>query len=403
MDQFLEKDFEDLRGLFKREVKITNNNLNAILDLPADMLQGIDAVSKEKLEEARIKTVYDLSQAVLEEVKDKVKLDPSVLKKWIRRASIIVNYIQNPLTKRKMLLVGLDYAGKSSLLAVLKKDYSAIQDLLPTKGAQRDGVEFFSIPIITWDLGGQALYRKDYLDEKKSKLFFSETDVVFFVIDIQDTERYDEALEYYKQMLASYKNLGEEPAVIVLFNKMDPDLENKEAFMQGIATLQLHVADISTSFEFTPVFANTSIFDKNGVLQAFSLGIRNISQTALLVTTLLEEYVVKTNARAAVLLSSEGEVFAQTGITREAIELATHNGLLVDTMIKFDVGKGLALEKNPVIKFTDNELYLIGHQISQGPGRTVYMWVLIQNLVDFTSTLAYFKHEVEPLLSLFII
>jgi hypothetical protein len=35
--------------------------------------------------------------------------------------------------------------------------------------------------------------------------------------------------------------------------------------------------------------------------------------------------------------------------------------------------------------------------------RTVYLWLLLQNLIDFTSTITFFKNEVEPLLNLFII
>ncbi|MHA1792458.1 MAG: ADP-ribosylation factor-like protein [Promethearchaeota archaeon] len=398
----LQKKFEDLRLLFKTEIDIDNKSLNEIIDLPVDKLRGIDSVSRDKLENIGVKTIYDLSQVIPEQIKVR-DIDKKILQKWMRKARIIVNYIQNPLTKRKLLLVGLDYAGKTSVLSVLKRDYSIINDLLPTKGAQRDGVEFFGIPIISWDLGGQALYRKDYLDEKKSKLYFSETDVVFYVIDMQDTKRYEESLNYYIKMLDAYKKLKEAPTIIILFNKFDPDLQNDEKILFQIADLQQKIADISTEFDFTPIFANTSIYNKNSIFVAFSLGIRNISQTAKLVSSLLEEYCLKTNGKAAILLSSEGEVFAQTGITKELIEMVTQNGMLLDTMLKFNLMKGLIPEKNPVLKFTTNDLYLIGQQISSKLNRTVFLWLLIQNLVDFTSTLSFFKKEVEPLLNLFII
>ncbi|MHA1681707.1 MAG: ADP-ribosylation factor-like protein [Promethearchaeota archaeon] len=401
MDQFLEKSYSDLRALFKSDVNLDDKSLEKILDLPCDKLRGIDAVSKEKLAVSGLNTIYDLSQATEElKVRD---IDRVILKKWVRKARIIINYVQNPLTKRKLLLVGLDYAGKTSVLSVLKHDYSLINDLLPTKGAQRDGVEFFGIPIISWDLGGQALYRKDYMDDKKSKLYFSETDVVFYVIDVQDAKRYDEAVDYYKQMLQVYQNLGETPTIIVLFNKLDPDLHDEKDFLEKIARLQVEIADLSTEFDLAPMFVNTSIHDKNSVFVAFSLGIRNISQTAQLVSSLLEEYGVKANGKSAVLLSSEGEVFAQTGVTKELIDMITHNGLLLDALLKFNVGKGLNVEKNPVLKFSDNDLYLIGHQISSSLNRTVFLWLLVENLVDFTSSLKFFKHEVEPLLNLFII
>ncbi|MFX0102187.1 MAG: ADP-ribosylation factor-like protein [Candidatus Hodarchaeota archaeon] len=402
MDHFLEKDWEkDLRGLFKRDIDVDNESLADILDLPVDSLQGIDTVSKDKLASSGINSIYDLSQVDFAIVD--IGMDKSIIKKWVRKAKIIINYVQNPLTRKKLLLVGLDYAGKTSLLSVLKKDYSSIQDLLPTKGAQRDGVEFFGIPIITWDLGGQALYRKDYLDDKKYKLYFSETDVVFYVMDVQDQARYDESLGYYGDMLEAYNKLNEKPTVIILFHKLDPSLLEKEKFMRSIAELQVKIADVSTEHEFSPIFANTSIYDKNSVFSAFSLGIRNISETASLVTQLMEDYCIKTNGSAAVLLSSEGEVFAQTGVTKEYIELVTQNGLLLDTMLAFNVTKGFNPEKQPVIKFTDNEKYLIGLHVSSKMNVSIFVWLLVKNLIDFTSSVQFFKNEVEPLLNLFII
>lgn len=403
MEQFLDKEWKDLRALFKSGVHVDDAGLEAILDLAPDAMQGIDSVSKEKLADAGIKTLYDLSQADVEAVAAR-DVDKTVLKKWVRKASIIVNYVQNPLTKKKLLLIGLDYAGKTSLLSVLKKDLSSINDLLPTKGASRDGVEFFGIPIITWDLGGQALYRKDYLDAKKSKLFFSETDVVFFIIDIQDEARFEEALNYYSDMLNIYKEiLNEHPTIIVLFHKVDPDNQQIDELMARIAKLEVKIADISTEVDFAPTFATTSIYDKNSVFVAFSLGIRTISRTAKFINSLLEEYAVKTNAKAAVLMSSEGEVFAQNGVTREYIELVTQNGMLLDTMLRFNLIKGFNSESNPILRFSDNGVYLIGTEISSHLDRKVFLWLLVDNLADFTGMSAYFKKEVEPLLNLFII
>ncbi|MBD3187251.1 hypothetical protein GF325_10510 [Candidatus Bathyarchaeota archaeon] len=83
--------------------------------------------------------------------------------------------------------------------------------------------------------------------------------------------------------------------------------------------------------------------------------------------------------------------------------MVTNNGLVIDSLLKFNVGKGLSIEKNPVLKFSDNEMYLIGHYISSNLNKTVFLWLLIQNLADFTSSVAFFKKEVEPLLTLFII
>ncbi|MHA1368279.1 MAG: ADP-ribosylation factor-like protein [Promethearchaeota archaeon] len=403
MEKWLRKDFnKDLKALFKSNINVRDGDLEKILDMSPDALRGIDSVSADKLADKNIKTIYDLSQVNPNEIQIR-DIDKLTVKKWVRKTRILVNYIQNPLERKKLLLAGLDYAGKTSLLSVLKKNYSVISELLPTIGAQRDGVEFFGVPIITWDLGGQALYRKDYLNDKKSKLFFSETDVLFYVIDIQDEDRYDESIEYFSKILDIYDKLSEKPSIIILFHKTDPNIESLDKLMQNAANLQLKIADISTNHDIAPTFANTSIYDVNSVFNAFSLGIRNISQTAKLINALIEEYCIKTNGIAAALLSSEGEVFAQTGTTKEFIDLVTNNGFLIGNILKANIEKGLNPESRPVLKFTDNEMYLIGNKITSQPEKSSFLWLLIKNLADFTSQLKFFKKEVEPLINLFIV
>jgi len=46
-----------------------------------------------------------------------------------------------------------------------------------------------------WDFGGQIDHREEYLKEPE-KYFFG-INLVIYVIDIQDTERYDESIEYF--------------------------------------------------------------------------------------------------------------------------------------------------------------------------------------------------------------
>ncbi|MFW9878193.1 MAG: ADP-ribosylation factor-like protein [Candidatus Thorarchaeota archaeon] len=123
----------------------------------------------------------------------------------------------------KIVLIGLDNSGKTSILNCLKgiKRISAFNNPMPTKGLDVQQFEALNSKYAIWDLGGQKAYLDDYfIDFKK---FVKGTDKIIYVIDIQDTKRYDLALEYLKRVIT----LIEESRNIefsVFLHKFDPDL-----------------------------------------------------------------------------------------------------------------------------------------------------------------------------------
>ncbi|UCD02288.1 MAG: 50S ribosome-binding GTPase, partial [Promethearchaeota archaeon] len=109
-------------------------------------------------------------------------------------------------TKRqiKILLTGLDQAGKSSFLKGIEKKYSEIIKALPTKGVERTEEVIFeeqNSQISLWDLGGQKKYRERFLEQ--SKIYLYNIDLMFFFIDIQDVERINEALSLFNKIIKS--------------------------------------------------------------------------------------------------------------------------------------------------------------------------------------------------------
>jgi len=105
----------------------------------------------------------------------------------------------------KLIIVGLDQAGKTSILNILNKKYNAMDNIKPTVGIERDEIRILGIPIISWDLGGQEQFRESYL--KNSRLF-DKTDSLFYVIDVWNASRFEEALRYYSKLLEYHKRLS---------------------------------------------------------------------------------------------------------------------------------------------------------------------------------------------------
>jgi len=132
----------------------------------------------------------------------------------------------------KILLLGLDNSGKTSIILSLGKTTNLLSycSLKPTTGINivnvkdRNTQTNFNI----WDCGGQEKYRKDYL--KDLSRHFSEVDKVIFVIDVQDIKRYDLALEYLG-LITEYVRDKEITADFSIFlHKFDPGLENLKDF-----------------------------------------------------------------------------------------------------------------------------------------------------------------------------
>ena len=123
----------------------------------------------------------------------------------------------------KIVLIGLHNSGKTSILNCLKgiKGISAFNNPMPTKGLDVQSFEALKSKYAIWDLGGQEAYIDDYF--KDFKKFTKGTHKIIYVIDIQDTEQYDNALEYLKKVIDSIKEQYNIEFSIFL-HKFDPDL-----------------------------------------------------------------------------------------------------------------------------------------------------------------------------------
>jgi len=110
-----------------------------------------------------------------------------------------------------ILLLGLDNAGKTTLLYKLKT--GKISNFIPTARAHVEEITLGKINFKAWDLGGHARVRVLWTD------YFVETDAVVFVIDSADSDRFNEAKEELFALLTD-KVLQSIP-FLILGNKSD--------------------------------------------------------------------------------------------------------------------------------------------------------------------------------------
>ncbi|KAK2173945.1 hypothetical protein NP493_839g01038 [Ridgeia piscesae] len=111
----------------------------------------------------------------------------------------------------RILLLGLDNAGKTTLLKHLASE--DISHITPTQGFNIKSVQSSGFKLNVWDIGGQRKIRPYW------KNYFENTDVLIYVIDSADRKRFDETAEELSLLLDEEKLTG--VPVLIFANKQD--------------------------------------------------------------------------------------------------------------------------------------------------------------------------------------
>lgn len=209
----------------------------------------------------------------------------------------------------KVVLAGLDRAGKTSFLFGVKKKYSEIIKTLPTKGVERSEETIFeeqNSQISVWDLGGQKKYREKYLEQ--SKFYLYNIDLLFYLIDIQDFRRLMESLELFSIIIESLKELDEYPPIVICLNKFDPDIKGSEEINKNVQIITSQIERKAENF-FIKIF-KTSIFDYWSLISAYSYGLSQLSPNREFFRNRLKMFADNTNADALLLLNENGIILS---------------------------------------------------------------------------------------------
>ena len=208
--------------------------------------------------------------------------------------------------KMKILFAGLDDAGKTSFLLTINRKYSKLIGLKPTLGAEVKSIEALGSNIFLWDLGGQEKSREKYLD--KSQIFLYETDLLFYFIDIQNRSRFEESIEYFRNIKEHLEEFQQRPPIIYVFSKGDLDILDTEEIKENVNFLKSQIVKITKEEE--PEVHITSIFSIFSILRAFSSGISELSPNRELVNLNLKNFSIRSGAHLSLLLNNEGLVLA---------------------------------------------------------------------------------------------
>ena len=116
-----------------------------------------------------------------------------------------------PSTPCRILMIGLDNAGKTTVLYKLK--LGEVVTTLPTIGFNVETVEYKNIKFTVWDVGGQTKIRPLW------QHYFENTQGIIYVVDSNDPVRIKEAREEMEAVLLDDRL--RDAAVLVFANKQD--------------------------------------------------------------------------------------------------------------------------------------------------------------------------------------
>jgi small GTP-binding protein len=148
------------------------------------------------------------------------------------------NWIQSMITKlfdgkkeRRVLMLGLDAAGKTTLLYQLK--LGEVVQTVPTIGFNVEEVTYKSLNMTVWDVGGQEKLRPLW------RHYFRGSDALIYVVDSADVDRLEMARDELHSILAD-EEFPKDACVLVYANKQDlPDAVKPKEMADMLALPQL--------------------------------------------------------------------------------------------------------------------------------------------------------------------
>jgi len=210
----------------------------------------------------------------------------------------------------KVVISGLDNAGKTSILMALNKKYDFHKDIIsltPTIRVEYQATEFLKNRIVFWDMGGQEKYRKLY--QEKQDLYFADTDLLVYIVDIQDSERIETSLAYLDMIVKNFKKHEMDVPLIISFHKFDPEFLGNEQMIEQIEALRKQILKLYPSFRI--LFQQSSIYDIISIAQLISYGLSVFDAKFFDLSELLEKYLKEFKSESLILFDKNGIIISE--------------------------------------------------------------------------------------------
>jgi hypothetical protein len=236
----------------------------------------------------------------------------------------IADFSQKVKKSKKVLFIGLDNSGKTSIIMCNKQDMACLGLVNPTFLVERTTFQYLDYDLIQHDMGGQKQYLVNYFKEPGQ--YFDQADACIFVADIQDADRVNDTLTYFKDVLGQFDALGIKPNVHVLLHKAERYMrEGNQADRETMEILQTRMtAAVANRFPLS--FALTTINEPWTISSAFATIFNALLGRTEQYKKAIADIATATGATFAALFDNHGIPVAQNSkgkVQDDFVKLAT--------------------------------------------------------------------------------
>jgi GTPase SAR1 family protein len=212
----------------------------------------------------------------------------------------------------KIVISGLDNAGKTSMVMALKRMYGFEEDvknLRPTIRIDYYRRDFLNWNLNFWDMGGQANFRELYI---RRRMYFENMNLLIYLIDIQNEMRFQESIEYLGKIDSILDEVGydKDVPIFVCFSKADYNFiqNNLDEFLSRMKQINDLVSKSFPALNF--VFYATSIYTIYSIVHMISSGLQRYMKEYQEITKYLFEFGEKIGMKQILLFDHTGLVIS---------------------------------------------------------------------------------------------
>ena len=246
----------------------------------------------------------------------------SILIELIKQKSVSIEK-----EKQKVVVLGLDNAGKTAIISKIggRLGIDDLANLKPTKNIDYQNIETANMDLSIWDFGGQKQYRNGHLSREQN---FLGTNLLMYVIDVQDPGKFDECFRYFKEILQLLDRIETYPHIIVLIHKYDPDIRDNPEISLQVEMINDLINLMLEGKKFDYEVYLSSIYSLISMKPKFSLSIKDIMKDS-------DSFIYDTEATTK-KISSLGETIKKT--LNAVIKLSEFINELEDRIVAIEGG-----------------------------------------------------------------
>lgn len=213
----------------------------------------------------------------------------------------------NNIKEIKIVIAGLDNAGKTSFLIALRQKYNfyeTVKTLKPTIKIDYSSFDFIEFSVNFWDMGGQRKYREIYVN---NPIYFTDTNYLYYFVDIQDEIKIEESINYLQDLIKIYRDMKYDNEILICFHKYDPKFKENKDFKNRVEMIKNLILNQNKDMKFQ--FFETTYYDISSLSKAISYSLNKLLNLEL-INKKTEKIVKDYGCNYAILYTNTGLIIS---------------------------------------------------------------------------------------------